>query len=149
MNLAHADTVSQFAKTFFSRPIFSRSSASSPRSTMPLRLRSEGLSTTIKIPIAPVAALDKLHETHRHPLRVTRGDPTRSNTTPTDEMCDQFAPPTVLVRGRCTRLRKLFKNLAVGRNPANSLRFLNIIGEIEELNKQHADEAFQRWTHSW
>jgi hypothetical protein len=59
-------------------------------------------------------------------------------------MCDQFAPPTVLVRCRCTRLRKPFKTLAEGRNPANALRFLNIIREIEELNKQHADEAFQR-----
>ena len=59
-------------------------------------------------------------------------------------MCDQFASPTVLVRCRCTGLRNLFKKLAERGTPANSVRFLNIIGEIEELNQQRADEAFQR-----
>jgi hypothetical protein len=59
-------------------------------------------------------------------------------------MCDQLAAPTVLVRCRCTGLRKLFKKLAERASPPNSLRFLNIIGEIEELNKGKADEALQR-----
>ena len=59
-------------------------------------------------------------------------------------MCDQFASPTVLVRCRCTGLRKLFKKLAERGTPPNSLRFLNIVGEIEELNKGKADEASQR-----
>src|SRR5207245_8743617 len=59
------------------------------------------------------------HETHRHPLRVTRGDPTRSNTTPTEcrEKVWVFVFPIPKIKYTSRRITVRSEEKTAGKDP--------------------------------